>query len=200
MEVRPVILEGELVRLEPIAPRHAAGLWEAARDPEIWRWFPYRISSLAQTEQMVAFAVAGAEKGGLLAFAQVLRATGEIAGSTSYLAIEPAHRRLEIGATWLNPRHQRSGANTEAKLLLLRHAFEQLGCRRVEFKTDSENRQSRAALARIGASEEGTFRSHMLRLDGGRRDSVYFSVIDLEWPRVRDHLEALLARRRAPAA
>ena len=130
----------------------------------------------------------------MLAFAQILRATGEIAGSTSYLAIEPAHRRLEIGATWLNPRHQRTGANTEAKLLLLRHAFEQLGCRRVEFKTDSENKQSRTALARIGATEEGTFRSHMIRPDGGRRDSVYFSVIDEEWPRVRSHLEALLAR------
>ena len=125
-----------------------------------------------------------AEKGSMLAFAQILRATGEIAGSTSYLAVEPAHLRLEIGATWLNPRHQRTGVNSEAKLLLLRHAFEQLGCRRVEFKTDSENKQSRAALTRIGATEEGTFRSHMLRRDGGRRDSVYFSVIDEEWPRV----------------
>ena len=194
MEVKPVVLEGDLVRLEPLAARHAAGLWEAARDPVIWRWFPYRISSQAEAEQMIAFASAGAEKGSLLAFVQILRATGEIAGSTSYLAIEPAHRRLEIGGTWLNPRYQRTGANTEAKLLLLRHAFEQLGCRRVEFKTDSENKQSRAALARIGATEEGIFRSHMVRLDGGRRDSVYFSVIDPEWPRVRSRLEALLAR------
>jgi len=168
--------------------------WKAASDPVIWRWFPYRISSLAETEQMIAVARAAADNGSMLAFAQILRATGEIAGSTSYLAVEPAHLRLEIGATWLSPRHQRTGANTEAKLLLLRHAFEQLGCRRVEFKTDSENQQSRAALARIGATEEGIFRSHMLRLDGGRRDSVYFSVIDSEWPRVRSHLEALLAR------
>jgi RimJ/RimL family protein N-acetyltransferase len=194
MQVEPVVLEGERVRLEPLAPRHAPGLWEAARDPVIWRWFPFRITSLAETEQMIAIAAAAAQQASMLAFAQILRATGEIAGSTSYLAIEPAHRRLEIGATWLSPRHQRTGANTEAKLLLLRHAFEQLGCRRVEFKTDSENRQSRTALARIGATEEGTFRSHMIRLDGGRRDSVYFSVIDEEWPRVRSHLEALLAR------
>ena len=193
MKVEPVVLEGELVRLEPLAPQHAAGLWEAARDPAIWRWFPFRITSLVETEQMIAIATQAAEQGSMLAFAQILRASGEIAGSTSYLAIEPAHRRLEIGATWLSPRHQRTGANTEAKLLLLRHAFERLGCRRVEFKTDSENRQSRTALARIGATEEGTFRSHMIRPDGGRRDSVYFSVIDEEWPRVRSHLEALLA-------
>jgi RimJ/RimL family protein N-acetyltransferase len=193
-----VVLEGEIVRLEPLAPRHAAGLWEAARDPVIWRWFPFCISSLEETERMIAFAGAAAEHGSALSFAQILRATGEIAGSTSYLAVEPAHLRLEIGATWLHPRHQRTGANTEAKLLLLRHAFEQLGCRRVEFKTDSENRQSRAALARIGATEEGILRSHMVRLDGGRRDSVYFSVTDQEWPRVRSRLEGLLARR--PAA
>ncbi|MFI5215239.1 MAG: GNAT family N-acetyltransferase [Candidatus Limnocylindria bacterium] len=194
MEVRPVVLEGERLRLEPLEPRHAEGLWEAARDPVIWRWFPFRITSRAEAEQMIALFRAAAEKGSMLGFAQILRATGEIAGATSYLAIEPAHLRLEIGATWLSPRHQRTGANTEAKLLLLRHAFEQLGCRRVEFKTDSENRQSRAALARIGATEEGTFRAHMVRLDGGRRDSVYFSVIDQEWPRVRGQLEALIAR------
>jgi RimJ/RimL family protein N-acetyltransferase len=133
----------------------------------------------------------------MLGFAQILRATGEIAGSTSFLAIEPAHRRLEIGATWLNPRHQRTGANTEAKLLLLRHAFEALGCERVEFKTDAENKASRAALARIGAREEGTLRSHMGRLDGSRRDSVYFGVIAPEWPHVRAHLEGLLARARS---
>jgi RimJ/RimL family protein N-acetyltransferase len=194
MEVRPVVLEGERLRLEPLEPRHAEGLWKAARDPVIWRWFPFRIASRAEAEQMITLFRAAAEKGSMLGFAQILRATGEIAGATSYLAIEPAHLRLEIGATWLSPRHQRTGANTEAKLLLLRHAFEQLGCRRVEFKTDSENRQSRAALARIGATEEGTFRSHMVRLDGGRRDSVYFSVIDQEWPRVRGQLEALIAR------
>jgi RimJ/RimL family protein N-acetyltransferase len=194
MKVEPVVLDGKLVRLEPVEPRHAPGLWQAASDPVIWRWFPYRIGSLAETEQMIAVARAGAAAGSMLAFAQVLRATGEVAGSTSYLAIEPAHRRLEIGATWLNPRFQRTGANTEAKLLLLGHAFEKLGCRRVEFKTDSDNRPSRTALARIGATEEGTLRSHMVRQDGGRRDSVYFSVIDEEWPRVRSRLEALLAR------
>ena len=196
MDLRPVVLEGDLVRLEPLEPHHAPGLWAAAQDPAIWRWLPFRVGSEAEVGQLIAFSSAAAAKGGMLAFAQILRASGEIMGSTSYLAVEPAHRRLEIGATWLHPRHQRTGANTEAKLLLLRHAFETLGCERVEFKTDAENKASRAALARIGASEEGTLRSHMGRLDGSRRDSVYFSVIAPEWPRVRAHLDGLLARSR----
>jgi len=198
MDLRPVVLEGDLVRLEPLAPSHVPGLWAAAQHPDIWRWLPFRVGSEAEASQLVAFANAAATKGGMLAFAQILRASHEIMGSTSYLAVEPAQRRLEIGATWLHPRHQRTGANTEAKLLLLRHAFEALGCERVEFKTDSENKASRAALARIGASEEGTLRSHMARFDGSRRDSVYFSVIAPEWPRVRAHLEGLLARSRGP--
>jgi RimJ/RimL family protein N-acetyltransferase len=193
MTLRPVVLEGERVRLEPLEPRHAPGLWAAAQDPEIFRWIPFRIASPQDVDGMIALASAAAAKGALLSFAQIQRASGEIMGSTSYLAVEPSQLRLEIGATWLHPRHQRTGANTEAKLLLLRHAFEQLGCRRVEFKTDSLNRQSRAALARIGATEEGTLRAHMLRPDGSSRDSVYFSVISTEWPRVRSHLEGLLA-------
>jgi len=196
MELKSVVLQGELVRLEPLAPQHVPGLWAAAQSPAIWRWLPFRVASEAETAQLVAFSNAAAANGGMLSFAQILRASGEIMGSTSYLAVEPAHRRLEIGATWLNPKHQRTGANTEAKLLLLRHAFETLGCERVEFKTDSENKASRAALARIGAREEGTLRSHMGRLDGSRRDSVYFSVIAPEWPGVQADLEALLARPR----
>ncbi len=194
MELQPVILEGKLVRLEPLAPQHVQGLWAAAQDPAIWRWLPFRVGSEAEASRLVSFASAAAKNGAMLSFAQILRAGDEIMGSTSYLAVEPAQLRLEIGATWLNPRHQRTGANTEAKLLLLRHAFESLGCERVEFKTDCENKASRAALARIGAREEGTLRSHMGRLDGSRRDSVYFSVIKPEWPQVRAHLEGLLAR------
>jgi len=194
MELRPITLEGELVRLEPLGPGHAKGLWAAAQHDAIWRWLPFRVGSEAEVAQMIAFAEAAAKSGGMLSFAQILRAGDEVMGSTSYLAVEPAHKRLEIGATWLHPRHQRTGANTEAKLLLMRHAFESLGCERVEFKTDALNEKSRAALARIGAREEGTLRSHMGRLDGSRRDSVYFSVIAPEWPRVRAHLEGLLAR------
>jgi RimJ/RimL family protein N-acetyltransferase len=194
MNLRPVVLEGDLVRLEPLEPRHASGLWMAAQDPTIWRWIPFRVESPQDVEGLIALSNAAAANGTGLAFAQVLRKTDEIMGSTSYLAVDPANLKLEIGATWLHPRHQRTGANTEAKLLLLRHAFEELGCRRVEFKTDSRNVQSRAALARIGASEEGTLRSHMVRPDGSSRDSVYFSVIAAEWLGVREHLEGLLAR------
>jgi RimJ/RimL family protein N-acetyltransferase len=194
MKLSPVVLEGDLVRLEPLEPRHAPGLWMAAQDPSIWKWIPFQVNSQQDVEGLVALSSAAALNGTGLSFAQILRRTDEIMGSTSYLAVDPANLKLEIGGTWLHPRHQRTGANTEAKLLLLRHAFEQLGCRRVEFKTDSRNLQSRAALARIGASEEGTLRSHMLRPDGSSRDSVYFSVIAPEWPGVREHLEGLLAR------
>jgi RimJ/RimL family protein N-acetyltransferase len=194
MKLEPVVLEGRHVRLEPLAERHVAPLWAVAQDPAIWRWIPFRVESEAAIRGLVAFAAQSLASGVGLGFAQVARASGEVMGSTSYLAADPANLRVEIGATWLHPRFQRSAVNTEAKLLLLRHAFETLGCRRVEFKTDSENRASRAALARIGAREEGTFRAHMVRPDGSRRDSVYFSVIAPEWPQVRGHLDALLAR------
>lgn len=194
MKLEPVVLEGRLVRLEPLAERHVARLWAVAQEPAIWRWIPFRVESEAAVRGLVALAGQSLASGAGLGFAQVAPATGEVMGSTSYLAADPANRRVEVGATWLHPRFQRSGVNTEAKLLLLRHAFESLGCRRVEFKTDSENRASRAALARIGAREEGTLRAHMVRPDGSRRDSVYFSVIEPEWPGVRAHLEGLLAR------
>lgn len=194
MQLAPVVLEGRVVRLEPLAERHVAGLWAAAQEPSIWRWIAVRADSEAAIREIVDGAGRSLAAGAGLGFAQIARATDEVMGSTSYLAADLAHRRIEVGATWLHPRFQRSGANTEAKLLLLRHAFEALGCRRVEFKTDAANRASRAALVRIGACEEGTLRSHMVRFDGSRRDSVYFSVLDTEWPQVREHLEALLAR------
>jgi RimJ/RimL family protein N-acetyltransferase len=196
MKLEPVVLEGRHVRLEPLSERHVPGLWAVAQEPSIWRWIPFRVESEAALRGLVGAAAQGLEGGVALSFAQIAPATGEGMGSTSYLAVDPANLRLEIGATWLHPRFQRTGANTEAKLLLLRHAFEALGCRRVEFKTDAQNRTSRAALARIGATEEGTLRAHMVRPDGTQRDSVYFSVIEPEWPRVRAHLEALLARPR----
>jgi RimJ/RimL family protein N-acetyltransferase len=194
MKVEPVVLEGKLVRLEPLAPEHAAGLWEAARDPVIWRWFPFRIGSLAETEQMIAMARAAAAQGSMLGFAQVLRATGEIAGSTSYLAIEPAHRRLEIGHTWVAPGWQRRGFNAEAKLLMLANAFEGLGAHRVEFKTHARNEKAREGLLGIGATYEGLFRKHMIMPDGEHRDSVWYSIVDDEWPDVKVRLEALVSR------
>jgi RimJ/RimL family protein N-acetyltransferase len=126
-------------------------------------------------------------------FVTVAKAIGRVVGSTSYLNIDRQHRRVEIGGTWTTPAWQRSAINTEAKYLQLRHAFETLGCIRVEFKTDALNSKSRQALARIGATEEGTFRNHMIMPDGRIRHSVYFSITDDEWPRVKAHLEGLLA-------
>jgi N-acetyltransferase len=142
----------------------------------------------------VAYSLAGLAKGTALPFTTIERHSGRIVGSTSYLAIEPAHKRLEIGATWVTPSHQRTAVNTEAKLLQLGHCFEVLGCNRVEFKTDARNDRSRAALARIGAVEEGTFRAHMVMPDAALRSSVYFSVIASEWPAVKERLVRRLAR------
>jgi RimJ/RimL family protein N-acetyltransferase len=148
-------------------------------------------------ESMRAFVTnssAGLAAGSILPFATIDQMSGRIVGSTCYLAIEPAHKRLEIGGTWITPSHKRSPVNTEAKLLQLTHCFEVLGCNRVEFKTDARNAESRAALARIGAVEEGTFRAHMVMPDGQLRSSVYFSVIASEWPEVKARLVQRSAR------
>ena len=149
---------------------------------------------LESMRAFLAASIAGLARGAVLPFTTIDRASGRIVGSTSYLAIEPAHKRLEIGATWITPSCQRGPVNTEAKLLQLTHCFEVLGCNRVEFKTDERNAKSRAALARIGAKEEGTFRAHMLMLDGHVRSSVWFSVIASEWPGVKPGLVRKLAR------
>ncbi len=144
--------------------------------------------------EYLAVALAGLAAGTALPFVTISRESGAPIGSTSYLAIDRMHRRLEIGATWLVPGAQRTAANTEAKYLQLRHCFESLGCIRVEFKTDERNARSRAALARIGAQQEGIFRSHMRMPDGFLRNSVWFSVVASDWPDVKRRLEALLAR------
>ena len=138
--------------------------------------------------------LANREEGTEMPFATILRDGDKVVGSSRYMNIEPRHRRLEIGYTWISPRWQRSAVNTEAKLLMMRHAFDTLGALRVEFKTDSLNDRSRAALAGIGALEEGTMRNHMITYSGRRRHSVYFSVIEEDWPRVRQGLEGRLAR------
>ncbi len=142
----------------------------------------------------VEAALLDAEQGTALPFATIERASGRVVGSTRYLAIEPAHRRLEIGYTWVAPSWQRSAINTEAKLLMLAHAFERLGCHRVEFKTDALNERSRTALLGIGTVEEGTLRQHMITQGGRRRDTVYYSVLDGEWPAVRRLLTERLRR------
>jgi RimJ/RimL family protein N-acetyltransferase len=192
--VEPVVLEGSTVRLEPLSLDHIPGLTDVGLDAEIWRWMPAIVQTPADLRSVVESALALAAEGREVPFATIERRTGRPIGSSRYLNIEPAHRRVEIGYTWLAPAWQRTAANTEAKLLQLTHAFDVLGALRVEFKTDSLNEKSRRALAAIGATEEGTFRNHMVMPTGRIRHSVYFSVIVEEWPRVRQHLQARLAR------
>lgn len=192
--VEPVTLEGSAVRLEPLSLDHLPALISVGLEADIWRWMPRPINSPADMRAFVEAALDGLAAGAEMPFATIERASGLVVGSTRFMAIEPRHRRLEIGYTWLAPAWQRTAINTEAKLLMLAHAFGVLGALRVEFKTDALNERSRAALAGIGAQEEGTLRWHILTESGRRRDSVYFSVIEEEWPRVRLHLERRLAR------
>jgi N-acetyltransferase len=187
------VLEGRVVRLEPLARRHEQGLFEAAGDGRIWRWMPYDASGSPETfRAWLEDALAASEAGTEAAFATVDAETEKPVGSTRYLALRPEDRVLEIGWTWLSPAYWQTGANVEAKLLMLEHAFEELGCLRVEFKTDARNERSRAALAALPARFEGVFRKHMLVRGGERRDSAYYSIIDDEWPEVRKNLRRRL--------
>ena len=187
-------LEGDLVALEPLEEAHAEGLWAAAQAPEIWQWLAHVGSSREYFDRWLELSLAAHREGREGVFATRDRRSGEIVGSTRYLALRPADRALEIGWTWLNPAAWRSGINVEQKLLLLGHAFEALGCVRVELKTDARNERSRAAMAAIPAKFEGVMRNHMIVPDVGQRDSAYFSVIDAEWPAVRANLERRLGR------
>jgi RimJ/RimL family protein N-acetyltransferase len=192
--VAPVTLEGRIVRLEPLTLEHVPGLAEVGLDPAIWRWTIARPSTQDDLRAWAETALANRAAGTELPFVTIERATGRPIGSSRYMNIVLEHRRLEIGWTWLAPPWQRSGANREAKLLQLRHAFDVLGCRRVEFKTDSRNEASRNALLGIGAQFEGIFRNHMVMPEGPMRHSAWYSVIDEEWPDVRDRLERSLSR------
>lgn len=195
MDLKPVTLDGRYVRLEPLREDHADALIAVSMDGDLFRYFSVDLASEAAMRAYVGYAIAGAEAGTTMVFATVERATGTVVGSTSYLAIDRQHRHLEIGGTWIGVPWQRTVLNTEAKYLQLRHCFEDLGCRRVELKTDSRNARSRAAIARIGGVEEGTFRNHMIMPDGVMRHSVYFSVIDSEWPDVKARLEQMMEPR-----
>jgi RimJ/RimL family protein N-acetyltransferase len=188
--LEPVTLEGRLVRLEPMSLAHLDGLAEVGLDPVIWRWTIARPTDRPGLEAWMTTAIANREAGIELPFVTVDVSTGAPIGSSRYLNIVPEHRRLEIGWTWVTPIWQRRGANREAKLLMIEHAIERLGCHRVEFKTDSRNENSRAALLGIGASFEGIFRNHMVMPDGPLRHSAYYSVIDDEWPEVKAALRA----------
>jgi N-acetyltransferase len=194
--LEPVTLEGEWVRLEPLDLDHLEGLLAVGLESRIWTWMPRLIATPADMRDFIADALAGQAGGSELPFATVEQSPRRVVGSTRYLNIAPAHRRLEIGYTWIAPAWQRTAINTEAKLLMLRHAFEVLGANRVEFKTDSLNEQSRTALLGIGAVEEGILRNHMISQDGRLRHSAYYSVTAAEWPAVRQRLEQRLAARR----
>jgi RimJ/RimL family protein N-acetyltransferase len=193
MQIGPVTLEGQHVRLEPVSLAHVPALWRAGAHEEIWRYLPYTMHSEDDMRARVEADLAAQQAGDMVRFTTVAKAIAQPVGSTSYMNIDHHHRRLEIGGTWITPAWQRSAINTEAKYLQLRHAFETLGCIRVEFKTDSLNTKSRQALARIGATEEGTFRNHMVMPNGRIRHSVYFSITNDEWPRVKAHLEGLMS-------
>lgn len=192
MKIEPVTLQGRVVRLEPLALAHVPGLARVGLDPELWRWIPTQVADTAQMQAWVQTALDEQTAGTSLPFAIISQASGEAIGSTRYMNIVPAHRRLEIGSTWLSTAAQRSGANTEAKLLLLTHAFEALKAIRVELKTDALNSKSRAAIARIGGIEEGIFRRHVICESGRVRDTVYFSMLDNEWPVVKTRLFSML--------
>src|SRR5690348_2519502 len=192
MIVEPVTLEGKHVRLEPLSLAHHAALCEAGLDEDLWRWIAAPVGSPEEMRAYIETALSEQAAGAALPFATVERASGRAIGSTRYGNIDRSNRRVEIGWTWIARPWQRTAVNTEAKYLMLRHAFETLGCLRVELKTDSLNAKSRAAILCIGAREEGTFRNHMITSSGRIRHTVYFSIVDAEWPDVRSRLEVKL--------
>jgi RimJ/RimL family protein N-acetyltransferase len=191
--LQPVTLVGRHVRLEPLTQAHHGALCAIGLDPELWELIPYRVSTHEEMAAYIQSALDAQDAGTALPFATVDAASGQVAGSTRYMNIDRANRRVEIGATWIARPWRRTSVNTEAKYLMLCHAFETLGCVRVELKTDALNQRSRTAIRRIGATEEGILRQHVITWSGRRRDSVYFSILDSEWPRVKQDLERKLA-------
>ena len=195
MDIHPVTLEGMSVRLEPLSQSHHAGLCEVGLDPGLWEFTMTLIRTPEELQQYISTALQWQKDGTALPFAIIDKTSGNAVGSTRYGNIDKANRRVEIGWTWIAKQWQRTPMNTEVKYLLLTHAFDNIGCIRVEFKTDSLNERSRNALLRIGAKEEGILRNHMIAPGGRLRHSVYYSIIDSEWPGVKSVLEAKLSRR-----
>ena len=189
-----VTLAGQRVRLEPLSEEHREGLCEAIYDGELWKLFVTLVPHPADIESFVDQALSAHAAGDGLAFASIDQASGRVVGSTRFMKACLAHRRLEIGFTFLAQSHQRSGINTEAKLLMLNHAFEALDLNRVELITDFLNQRSRQAILRLGAKEEGVLRSHMLMPDGRVRDSVIHSITGHEWPGIKQHLQYKLSQ------
>ena len=195
MQVTPVTLVGRVVRLEPLSLEHVPGLSRVGLEDEIWRYMRYGwVRTEAQMRQWVEELLRLQERGSDLPFAVVHLESGEPIGATRYLEIRPQDRAVEIGGTWYGVSYQRTAVNTECKYLLLSHAFERLGCIRAQFKTDLRNERSQVAIERLGAVKEGVLRKHMILPDGAVRDSVYYSIIDSEWPEVKRRLEVMLGR------
>lgn len=192
-DLEAVRLEGKHIRLEPLALAHLDALCEVGLDRDLWRWIPTQVHTREEMRGYIETALREQAAGTALPFATTEKSSGRVIGSTRYGNIDLANRRVEIGWTWMGKAWQRTAANTEAKYLMLRHAFETLGCIRVEFKTDSLNTRSRNAILRLGAKEEGTFRNHMICSTGRIRHTVYYSITDAEWPGVKAGLEVKLS-------
>lgn len=196
MEVKPVVLQGQYVRLEPMTEAHVSGLAAIGVGQAFWDFMLYgNISSEADMRSWVLDILSRAEKGTDLPFVAIHLASGRVAGATRYLNIMPKDRGLEIGGTWYGLDFQRTVVNTECKYLLMRHAFETLGCIRVQLKTDLRNERSQKAIERIGAVKEGVLRNHMILPDGRYRHSVFYSILDTEWPQVKVRLQEMMGRK-----
>lgn len=192
--LNPVMLEGTLVRLEPLSMDHLEAFCAVGLHPELWSHIAWPVRNRSDMKAYIRKALDGQEAGVTLPFATTLAATGEVIGSTRFGNIDLFNKRMEIGWTWITPAWQRTAVNTEAKLLMLRYAFGNVGCNRVEWKTDALNEPSRKAILRLGAVYEGLHRAHMVREDGSLRDTVFYSVIRTEWPAVERHLISILDR------
>jgi len=192
----PLRLEGPAVRLEPLRGEHVQPFWEVAKEglDDLFRWIPHSMKTPDDFQRVVERTLEEQERGQSVAFATVERSSGSVVGSTRYMNIDRINRRVEIGSTWIAPPWQRTVVNTEAKYLMLRHAFEVWKCIRVELKTDAMNQKSRNAILRLGAKEEGTLRKHVVTWTGRIRDTVYFSILDTEWSDVKAKLEARLGK------
>ncbi len=190
------MLQGAVVRLEPLRRDHAADFWNVAKDSlgDIFRWIPYQVRTRDDFAQIIEKAFAEQDRGDSIVFATVEHNSNRVIGSTRFMNIDRLNRRVEIGSTWIAPAWHRTAINTEAKFLMLRHAFEIWKCIRVELKTDALNEKSRNAILRLGAKEEGTLRKHLVTWTGRVRDTVYFSILDTEWPAVKSRLESKLPR------
>jgi len=195
MEVKPVVLTGTHVQLEPMTEAHITGLAEIGMGQDFWHFMLYgEMKSVDDMRNWVTDILSRAEKGAEVPFVAVHLASGRLAGATRYMNVTSEHRGLEIGGTWYGPDFQRMAVNTEAKYLLLQHAFETLGAIRVQLKTDSRNVRSQTAIERLGAVKEGILRNHMVLPDGYFRHSVYYSILETEWPEVKARLERMLDR------